>query len=149
MPRNEYDHLVDKYHHRFLSDRMKALGISRAEAPYLGRIAKAGTIKMNTLITELPFHKSHSTRAISQMVEDGLILKEVNPEDKRGYYLSITEKGKIKAEKVKQIFTDWEELVATVITDEERKVIQNITKKIYHLLLDYYGEEDTINETND
>ncbi len=149
MARTEYDHMVNKFHHRFLSERFKDMEITRAETPYLLRIFKAGKIKMNTLISEVPFHKSHSTRAINQMVKDGLLIKEINPEDKRGYYLSITEKGRILGEKVKKIFSDWEELVGQAITEEDKRVIDNITRKIYYVLLDYYNEEDTINEIND
>lgn len=148
MVRNEYDHMINKYRHRFLDERFKELEVSRAEAPYLMRISREGKIKMNTLISELPFHKSHTTRAINQLVKDGLIIKETNPEDKRAYVLSVTERGKLVGEKVKSIFNDWDDLLNTVITDEEKEVLKNLTKKIYHLLRNYYNEEDTINETH-
>ena len=148
MVRNEYDHMINKYRHRFLDERFKELEVSRAEAPYLMRISREGKIKMNTLISELPFHKSHNTRAINQLVKDGLIIKETNPEDKRAYVLSVTERGKLVGEKVKSIFNDWDDLLNTVITDEEKEVLKNLTKKIYHLLRNYYNEEDTINETH-
>jgi len=140
--------MINKYRHRFLDERFRGFEISRAEAPYLLKIYKEEKMKMNTLISELPFHKSHTTRAINQMEKDGLIIKETNPEDKRAYVLSITEKGRELGSRIKKVFTDWDDLVNSVITDEEREVLANLTKKIYHLLRDYYNEEDTINETN-
>jgi len=146
LARNEYDHMINKYRHRFLDERFKDLEVSRAEAPYLHKIYKEEKMKMNSLISELPFHKSHTTRAINQLEKDGLVIKEINPEDKRGFVISITEKGRTVGGKVKKIFTDWDDMVNTVITDEERQVLSNLTKKIYHLLREYYGEEDTINE---
>lgn len=149
MARTEYDHMINKYRHRYLDDSFKDLEISRAEAPYLLKISKEGTMHMNTLISELPFHKSHTTRAINQLERDGLIIKEINPEDKRAYVLTITEKGRILGEKVKSVFTKWEDLINAVVTDEERQMLSNLTKKIYHLLREYYNEEDTINEIND
>ena len=148
MVRSEYNHLVNKYQHRFLSERFKDLEISRAEAPYLHRISRAKNIKMNDLISDLPFHKSHTTRAINKLVEDRLITKIINPEDKRGYLLSITDKGLEVAKKVAQILVEWDELISTVITEEERQQIINVTKKVYHLLLEYYGEEDLLNEVD-
>ncbi|MBN2541065.1 MAG: MarR family transcriptional regulator [Bacilli bacterium] len=146
MPKTEYDYLITKYHHRFLDEHFKELEISRAEAPYLHRISKAGKMKMNDLIAELPFHKSHTTRAINQLEKDGYIIKETNPDDKRGYLLSVTQKGIELKDKVHKIFTDWDDLIDTVITDEDRMVLTNLTKKMYHLLREYYGEEDMINE---
>ncbi len=149
MRRTEYDHAINKYHHRFLDDRFKDLMISRADAPFLHKIVKAGNqIKMNDLIEKLFFHKSHATRSINRMVDDGLIIKETNPDDLRGYVLTATEKGKQVAKQIKQIFEDWDNLVSQAITDEERKVLQNMTIKIYHLLQEYYDEEDTVSEIN-
>ncbi|MBN2876247.1 MAG: MarR family transcriptional regulator, partial [Bacilli bacterium] len=113
MPKTEYDYLITKYHHRFLDEHFKELEISRAEAPYLHRISKAGKMKMNDLIAELPFHKSHTTRAINQLEKDGYIIKETNPDDKRGYLLSVTQKGIELKDKVHKIFTDWDDLIDT------------------------------------
>ncbi len=149
MAKTEYDYMINKYYYRFLNDRFKKLDITRAEAPYLHKISKAGKMKMNDLIAELPFHKSHSTRAINRLVKDGFIIKEINPDDRRGYLLSLTEKGKAMKEKVNKIFIDWNELIDSVITDEESKVLNNLNKKKYHLLRKYYNEEDKIDEIND
>ena len=82
MRGNEFDHANRKYHHRFLDEHFKQLPITRAEAPYLGIIIKSGNrILMNDLIGGLFYHKSHATRAINKMVEDGLIVKEKNQYD--------------------------------------------------------------------
>ncbi|MBN2877094.1 MAG: hypothetical protein JXL85_05500, partial [Bacilli bacterium] len=62
------------------------------------------------------------------------------------YLLSVTQKGIELKDKVHKIFTDWDDLIDTVITDEDRMVLTNLTKKMYHLLREYYGEEDMINE---
>ncbi len=149
MQRTEYEHANRKYHHRFLDEHFKELPITRAEAPYLGIIIKSGNrILMNDLIAGLFYHKSHATRAINKMVDDGLIVKEKNQDDLRGYVLSLTEEGKKVAKQVHNIFEEWEALVNTVITDEERVVLNNISRKIHHLLSEYYGEEDTTIENN-
>ncbi|XMB72709.1 MarR family transcriptional regulator [Mycoplasmatota bacterium WC30] len=149
MRRTEYDHAINKYRHRFLDERIKDLAISRADAPFLHKIVKAGNqIKMNDLIELTFYHKSHATRSINRMVEDGLIIKETNPEDLRGYVLSATGKGKEVDKQLKQIFEDWDNLVNQVITDEEREILSDITKRIYHQLKKYYHEEDIDSEVN-
>ncbi len=144
MHKNEYDHANRKYHHRFLNDHFRKLPITRAETPYLVIIMKSGnTIKMNDLISRLFYHKSHATRAINKMVADGLIIKDKNQDDLRSYVLSLTEAGLQVAKQVRNIFDEWDKLVNTVITDEERETLKNINIKIHHLLGEYYGEEDT------
>ena len=147
MKTSGYDHAVNKYQHRFLHERLKDLGVSRAEMPYLLRIHKAGGhMLMNDVVGEVFYHKSHTTRAITKLVNDGFILKETNPDDKRAYILSLTQKGVDVARRVVKVKDEWDQLVNSEITDQARDMISNITKKIYHLLRNYYNEEDTVDE---
>jgi DNA-binding MarR family transcriptional regulator len=149
MRRTEYDHAINRYHSRFIHEKLCKLDISRPEGQYLIKIYKAGgRVLMNDMVGESVFHKSHATRAINDLVENGLVLKEKNPDDKRGYFLALTEKGKENAIKVKTIIDEWDSFVNSVITDEEREMMQNITKKIYHLLINFYNEEDMIDENS-
>ncbi|MCK4551395.1 MAG: winged helix-turn-helix transcriptional regulator [Tenericutes bacterium] len=149
MQRNEYDHAIHKYRHRFFREKSSGFELSGVEIPYLRKIYKANeSIKMNDIVGESVYHKSHATRAINRLVKDGLVIKEKNPNDLRAYVLSVTEKGKNMAIQVGKVVKEWDDLVDTVITNEEREVLRNITKKIYHLLREYYNEEDIINEAN-
>lgn len=146
---HKYDHQINRYRHRFLQERFSKLSVTRAEAPYLIRIIKAKSMAMNDLINELPFHKSHTTRAIKQLVKDGYVTKEINPEDKRAYILKPTDEGMRVGEEVIAIFKAWEDLVGQTITNEEKKVIDNITYKVYRFLKAYYQEEDIPDEIDD
>lgn len=99
---------------------------------------------MNDLIDSMFYHKSHATRSITKLVDDGFIIKERNPNDGRAFILKITESGKEEAKKVIAIMDEFNEMVESVITDEERKILEDITIRIYHKLRNYYNEEDTI-----
>ena len=136
-----YEHIVNKYHHRFLEERFKDMDINRSEAPYLKVISKYGSIKMNELINKFFFHKSHTTRVVKSLVNQGYILKDVDPEDKRGYILTITEKGKNKASKITKVLNDWENLMDSFLTKDEKEFIDNLHKKIYEQLRVYFKEE--------
>ncbi len=138
---NKYDHLINKYHHRFLHEKTKDINVTRADAPYLYRMLKLKKVKMNDLINKIPFHKSHATRSINKLVEDGYILKQIDPDDRRGYILTLTEQGEAVGRRVDEIFAEWEELVSSVITEEEAIFLEKISKKIYDNLKDHYKED--------
>ena len=139
--------MINKYHRRFLEKRFKELNIGRAEAPYISMIHHHGRIKMNTLISNVIFHKSHTTRAINQMVKDGLIIKEKDQGDKRSYIITITDKGIKVAESVEQILKEWEALINNALSEEEREQLENMRKKVYNDLKTYF-EEDNHNEAD-
>jgi DNA-binding MarR family transcriptional regulator len=143
----KYDHQINKYRHRFFEEKFKNLNINFPEGPYLVKISEAKIIKMNQLNSMFQFHKSHSTRAIQQLADNGFILKEIDPEDQRGYILSITPEGSDMAMKVIQVLNEWETLITSVISEEEKVVIENIQKKIYIKVLEYF-EEDQLDEKN-
>lgn len=137
----KYDHQISKYRHRFFEEKFKDMNINFPEGPYLVKIYEAKIIKMNQLNSMFQFHKSHSTRAIQHLTDHGFILKETDPEDQRGYVLSITEKGKELAIKVVQVINEWETLITSVITEEEKAVIDRIQVKIYNKVVEYFGED--------
>ncbi|MFA7076137.1 MAG: MarR family transcriptional regulator [Candidatus Izemoplasmatales bacterium] len=137
-----YDHIVSKYHHRFLEERFKDLKINRSEAPYLKVIYKYGEIKMNDLIAKFFFHKSHTTRVIKKLVNDGFVEKKVDPEDKRGCILTITEKGNLLSEKIIKAMDEWEDLIDSFLEKEEKEFIQTLQKKLYDKLRAYFKEDE-------
>ncbi|MFA5420083.1 MAG: helix-turn-helix domain-containing protein, partial [Bacteroidales bacterium] len=78
---NKMDHRINKFQHRFFEERLEGVGISGPVGGYLMVIFEKKTMKMNDLIEDLPFHKSHATRAINRLQELGYIIKTVDSED--------------------------------------------------------------------
>jgi len=142
-----YERMINKYHHKFLENKLRELNIGRAEAPYIKMINYHNPIKMNTLISKVVFHKSHTTRAVNQMVKDGLVTKQKDPDDGRSYIISITEKGEEVAKKVQSILEDWEKLINSALSKEERELLEVMREKVYFKLKEHF-EEDDINEKN-
>ncbi|MGE4572210.1 MAG: MarR family winged helix-turn-helix transcriptional regulator [Candidatus Izemoplasmatales bacterium] len=144
---NQHERMINKYHHKFLEEKFKEFNLGRAEAPYIKMIYHQSPIKMNTLISNVVFHKSHTTRAINQMVKDGLITKEKDLEDKRSYIITITQKGIKVAEQVKQILEEWENLIDSALNEEERNQLNIMREKVYYKLKEHF-EEDLQDEKN-
>ncbi|MDD3122576.1 MAG: MarR family transcriptional regulator [Candidatus Izemoplasmatales bacterium] len=137
----KYIHGINKYRHRYFEEKLKDIKINFPEGPYLTKIYEAKVIKMNQLTSSLQFHKSHSTRAIQELARHHYILKEIDPEDQRGYILSITKEGEAVAKLVLKVIYDWESLISSAISDEEKIVIENIQLKIFNKVRNYFNED--------
>lgn len=142
---NKFEYIIDRYQHRFFDKNLESFGLSGPVGSYLMKIYCHHSMKMNTLIGDSVFHKSHATRAINRLDELGYLVKTVDPEDARGYILTITEKGEEAAEKVKETARLWDELVSSALTEEEQKIANRISEKIYHKVIEHFAE-DPINE---
>lgn len=138
---NQYEHLIKKYFFRFIDERLSPIGVSGPLGFYLVEIKKHDKIKMNQLVDLTPYHKSHSTRIVSRLFDMNLINKETDPEDMRGYILSITEKGRETAILVEKAHEDWDKLESQALTKDEIIILNKLNEKTY-LFLKKHFEED-------
>jgi len=139
---HQYEHYINKCRHRFLDERFEKLRLKSPDGFLLVRIDKAKVLKMSQLIAELPFHKSHVTRAIFRLHRQGMVTKTADPEDLRGYILKITPLGEKTATEVIGAINDWDNLVNSALTKDEIALIEKTREKIYLFLKNYF-EEDT------
>ena len=107
----------------------------------IGVIARTGHHK-NTVIKDVTresnLPKSSITNVINKLEAKGLILREINPEDKRSFKLVLTSEG----EKVLKEHDDFEyELCSTVLaaldSSDERDLFLSLCSKISNNLLDF------------
>jgi len=137
----KFEHLINKYRHRFFDERLKDLPIKYPEFPYLIKLSEEKKMKMNHLKDSLPFHKSHMTRAIQSLEDLHFIEKEVDQDDQRGYVVSITPEGEKIAQVLRQSAKDWEELTLSALSQEEIEIVSRIQEKIYVKIKAYFEEE--------
>lgn len=135
-----YDRAIATYRHRFLNERMKDQNISVPEGKLLVMIHHSGDFPLNELIDKSFFHKSHVTRSINGLKEKGYIRKKVNPDDRRTFIVSITEKGRSTAKNIVDVFEEWQAIVNGVLTDDERACIKRAKKKIYEKVHALFSE---------
>jgi len=138
---NEYEHLLNKYRNRFFDERLAERCLAGPTGFYLMKIASLSPVRMNTVVDETPFHKSHATRNVVRLVEAGMILKTVDPEDQRGYILEATSAGVEAAAYVASVLADWDGLVSSALDEKERASLSDITRKMYLRVKHYFEEE--------
>lgn len=136
------EHLINKYKHRFFDTHLAPLGITPPEANYIVKIYQEKQVKMNDIIQTSPFHKSHGTRAIHSLNERGYITKEIDPSDRRGYILAISESGIPIAQKVITTLNEWDQLMMSALTDSERELLIHLKEKMYLKVKAYFGEDE-------
>ena len=138
---NEYEHLLHKYHTRFLDERLTAFGLAGSPGFYLLKIVHSGPVKMNVVVEDAPFHKSQATRAIMRLSQCGLVDKTIDCADQRGFVLEATEAGSKAGEAVARAVEEWDSLLASALTAGEIATLNALTKKMYLKIKNYFEEE--------
>ncbi|MGI6392217.1 MAG: MarR family winged helix-turn-helix transcriptional regulator [Candidatus Izemoplasmatales bacterium] len=141
MPSN-YDHQLARFRHRFLEKKYNSCGLQKPDSYYLVMIARFQSLKLSRLIRESPFHKSHATRTINRLVNQGFITKTIDPEDHRGYVVSATSKGKTTAQRVEAFHREWQDLMEAPLSETELETVSKIKEKVLAYLENHFKEED-------
>lgn len=79
----------------------------------------------------LSLDKALITRIVKKLIDDGLVVREVHPKDKRAYMLFPTP----KAEELKKEIVNYEEeyykMVLSVLSVSEEELFLNLLEKVY------------------
>lgn len=83
------DRLSDSLAQRY----RKEFGLSVAQWRVLVHVNDAGAVSIRDIHQRVNLEKSKASRAASKLEQDGLLIKEANPEDRRLIALKLTPKG--------------------------------------------------------
>jgi len=129
----------------FLKQRIVNAALKELDITYIQFIILAGTLELNdgnTIVTqqlisdERRLDKAMVSNVVKTLIEKGLITRNVHPEDKRAYTLSLTDMGAQKAIHGKKIALNIDEFFFKEIDK----------KKLYEFLRILLNNENKLNE---
>ena len=88
-------YVISRCTHKFFAREMKKIGVTLGQFSFLLEIHQHPGISQEKLSGQLMISKSTTASIIRQLLESGLIRRITDPDDKRNYNLSLTEKGEI------------------------------------------------------
>lgn len=96
--------------------------------------APGGQIRMSDLANIIMFSRSGLTRMIDRLEEEGLVSRVPCPDDRRGWFAAVTEKGKAALKDAKTIYEPALSKVWTsALTEQEATILsQSLSKILEH-----------------
>ena len=89
-----------------------------------------GDLRIQNLIDSILATSGNMTVVIRNMVRDGWIKRETDPDDRRACIVSLTEKGRKKIIEVLPDHIQNVQKVMSVFSEEEQKQLQSLLKKL-------------------
>ena len=113
-----------------LASQYKSLGLSRPQFRIMSMVSMFPHISTTRVAIETLMDKSRVTRAIDNLVENGLIRRDTNPEDKRSNLLTLTTKGEEVYIELSKLAMRIQRRCLNSLTDEERNHFNNVLIKL-------------------
>lgn len=101
--------------------------ITLSQCHTIVEIGRAGRLSLIDLADRLTLDKSTVSRSVDNLVNQGLMIRETDPEDRRFIMLRLTEQGENIYREVEQRMEGYFlEIIATIPPDKREQVIESI-----------------------
>ena len=87
-------------------------------------------IHQEEISRKLSIDKATTTRAIRKLVELGYVRREIDPADRRAYFIYLTEKGLALKPELKRLSREWSDRLTTGFSPEDKEQFFKLLEKM-------------------
>lgn len=113
----------------YLERVLKPYNIKVGEHMFILNVENDKHMNQQQLCDQFAVDKAQATRAITSLVEKGLLKREKNPDDKREYLIALTDEGKIIKKKLLVEMKHWRDTLKGDMSEDELDRITEILTK--------------------
>ncbi len=112
----------------YMQKKIKAKGvqISAGQSGVLFLLEKANGLKMSELSRLLKIDNSAITRVVDRLEKNGLVTREANPDDRRQFLITITDKGRTDIKVVGKVANETNAAIREGFSDDEISVFLRV-----------------------
>lgn len=124
-------YMITRNTQNYYARELKKLGISMGQFPFIMKIAENDGISQERLSEKLSISKSNTTLIIKQLMENGLIKREVNVDDRRNFKLHVTAKGAELIPEIGKVIDACHNKITAKLSAEEKNLLLQMLDKVY------------------
>ena len=123
--------IISRCQRLFKSEHLQELDLSHRESEVLLALERNPSRTQDSIADILQIDKSSVTRCLSSLEEKGLVVRTVNPTDRRATSVAPTEKALALAPKIREINGSWAGFMQDAMTQEEWEVFRVCVEKVF------------------
>jgi DNA-binding MarR family transcriptional regulator len=103
-------------------------GVTISQCHAIVEIGRSGEVSLNELAELLALDKSTMSRTINNLVEDGLVIRELDPEDRRYVKIKLTDKGIKVFKNIEESMDQYYKAIFNSVPEEKREQVLDSLK---------------------
>ena len=122
----------EKARKQMISPLLSNIGLTpgQGHARILYNLLQKDHITQKELADRCRFDAATMSRNIDKLQDMGFLLRENNPDCRRSFLISLTEKGLAEAEETRKVFQQFEELICSGIPEDEIDIFCKVLMKM-------------------
>lgn len=133
--------LAHRWYQLYLNRRLAEYGLSGSQYLFLVYICREPGLTQDRLPELAHLNKSNVTRALAQLERQGYIRREPHPRDRRTTAVFPTPRGEAVYPRIMEIISGWDVSVTEPLTEEERRTLRELLKKVVAAAQAHSAEE--------
>ena len=113
----------------FCSEKLSEIGVTYGQVFIIIYIGKNEACSPKDISKALNLDAGHLNRTLSKLIENDFILQKKNENDKRANIVTLTSKGKEVFKRSYSLFDEWDDLVLSSLSDNEKEELMTLIKK--------------------
>ena len=114
----------------FCSEKLSEMGLSYGQVFIIIFIGKNEACSPKDISKALNLDAGHLNRTLSKLIENNFILQKKNENDRRANIVTLTSKGQEVFKRSYSLFDEWDDLVLSSFTNDEREQLITLIKKL-------------------
>lgn len=110
----------------YCNEKLQEIGLTHGQLFFILYVGKHKDCAPKILAKDLHMDSGHATRTILKLEEHGFLRQTVNETDRRAHLLRLTEKGNQAFQLSHDLFNQWDELVQSKLTLDERESLMTM-----------------------
>ncbi len=106
--------------------------VTPAESAALRAVADAGPVTFKGLAEHLELDQTTISRTANRLLEDGLVTRQTDPDDRRKAWLTITADGDEMLHRLQHVATQWYEVAISEWTPAEQQALGSVLSRFRH-----------------
>jgi len=103
-------------------------GVTISQCHAIVEIGRSGEVSLSELAELLALDKSTMSRTINNLVEDGLVIRELHPEDRRYVKIKLTDKGMKVFKNIEESMDRYYKAIFNSVPEEKREQVLDSLK---------------------
>lgn len=114
----------------FCSEKLSEMGLTYGQVFIVIYIGKNEACSPKDISKALNLDAGHLNRTLSKLIENNFILQKKNENDKRANIVTLTSKGQEVFKRSYSLFDEWDDLVLSSFTENEKEELMGLIKKV-------------------
>ena len=130
LPVGKLVSMIARGHAIYINHHISGLDINASQVHLLYEIACSDNINQEQISARCNINKGAVARSIKKLEDKGLVIRQVDENNRRQNKVSLTSKGESTLEKTKEILDEWERQVIKPKGYIEKELLQQVLKEI-------------------